>query len=387
MLMGGMHVIGVYLWAPESSFKATSPSIISQTVRAVARAAPWYNDEIDERLLIHISYSPSRWICRNVMVGSGNMRPCDFKMGKLLASLQIYRCMYNFDIRLPVFKDGASDSGTFKNVLRCGIARHAKELESAKALVDGKLVAEDQHITSEGTHNVELLLPFVSDAYTGASSSNEVAGLVVFTGSICASAYLGPKESASQAICDLKGDIVSSMRSRLDIICDDAEDKVTMASDHVGESTGDTLAGKAIHQLNLQELRKPYCLTFPRRVFVPWQSGIFICDYLQPMETFEDLKDRCKEMMAMESPIENSEILEPETEAPSIMAKSFWDIIHEDPTSAVIESKNTTKSTERDYGGKPKSSGFNLVTAIFILVLALLLGYATIDFKPVKPAH
>ncbi|ONK60134.1 uncharacterized protein A4U43_C08F14670 [Asparagus officinalis] len=86
-----------------------------------------------------------------------------------------------------------------------------------------------------------------------------------------------------------------------------------------------------------------------------------------------DLKDRCKEMMAMESQIENAEILEPETEAPSIMAKSFWDIIHEDPTSAVTESKNTMKSTERDFGGKPKTLGFSLVTAIFILVLALLL--------------
>jgi len=28
MLMGGMNVVGVYLWAPESLFKATSPSII-----------------------------------------------------------------------------------------------------------------------------------------------------------------------------------------------------------------------------------------------------------------------------------------------------------------------------------------------------------------------
>ena len=33
-----------------------------QTVRGVAQAAPWYNDESDERLLIHISYSPSRFV-------------------------------------------------------------------------------------------------------------------------------------------------------------------------------------------------------------------------------------------------------------------------------------------------------------------------------------
>lgn len=30
MLMGGMSVVGVFLWASEFAFKATPPSIISQ---------------------------------------------------------------------------------------------------------------------------------------------------------------------------------------------------------------------------------------------------------------------------------------------------------------------------------------------------------------------
>lgn len=32
-----------------------------QAVRLVAQAAPWHNSEFDERLLIHISYSPRRF--------------------------------------------------------------------------------------------------------------------------------------------------------------------------------------------------------------------------------------------------------------------------------------------------------------------------------------
>jgi hypothetical protein len=30
MLLGGMSVIGIYVWASEGSFKATSPSVLSQ---------------------------------------------------------------------------------------------------------------------------------------------------------------------------------------------------------------------------------------------------------------------------------------------------------------------------------------------------------------------
>lgn len=44
--------------------------------------------------------------------------------------------------RLPIFHDGATDSSTFKDVLRKGIVRHAKELQNAKALVDGKMVSQ-----------------------------------------------------------------------------------------------------------------------------------------------------------------------------------------------------------------------------------------------------
>lgn len=35
------------------------------------------------------------------------------------------------------------------------------------------------------------------------------------------------------------------------------------------------------------EIRKTCSLAFPRRVFVPWLAGMFICDYLQPSEKLE----------------------------------------------------------------------------------------------------
>ncbi|KAF6147373.1 hypothetical protein GIB67_003271, partial [Kingdonia uniflora] len=59
LLLGGMSVVGVYIWATESLFK-NSTVILWQTVKGVAEAAPILENDLDERLLIHISYSPRR---------------------------------------------------------------------------------------------------------------------------------------------------------------------------------------------------------------------------------------------------------------------------------------------------------------------------------------
>lgn len=276
-------------------------------------------------------------------------------------------------MRLPIFHVGASESSTFREVLQIGIAHHAKELQNARALVDGKMAGSEKYLTSDDTHTVELLLPFMNCSSTEACSLNEVAGLVVLTGSICATAYLGPREPISQAISDLKGDIISSLQSRLDIIYDDADDKVDMPGGHDGELHTD--AQKAIHQLNLQEQRKSCGLQFPRRVLIPKSDGTVICDYLQPKETIEDLKDRCKEMMAMEAPIEDDMIMEVETEAALVIANSLWDLIN--GGSTLHESKKNMKtSTRRDSDEPGIYSMNNLVPAFLIFLAAVIIGVA-----------
>ncbi|KAJ6792516.1 phosphoglucomutase, chloroplastic-like [Iris pallida] len=42
---------------------------------------------------------------------------------------------------------------------------------------------------------------------------------------------------------------------------------------------------------------QPYSLCFPRRVLIPWLASVFICDYLQPLDSFKELhgKRRCCE--------------------------------------------------------------------------------------------
>lgn len=166
MLLGGMKVVGIYIWGNESAFK-NSTIVLCQTVKGVADAASLMETDLDERLLIHISYSPRRWTCRNCSLASNitssSLRPCDFKMGRVLASLQTFRCMYNFDVRFPIFRENGSNIRRFADSLRHVFSTHAKELKGAKALIDGKLVNGDEQCIIDGQHEVEFLLPFMQD--------------------------------------------------------------------------------------------------------------------------------------------------------------------------------------------------------------------------------
>ncbi|XP_006856637.2 protein odr-4 homolog [Amborella trichopoda] len=144
MLLGGIHVVGVYVWVGESLFKCSS-LLLWQTVKAVAAVAPICGGvNLEERILLHMSYSPRRWSCRSCLLGSNfsstSLRLCDFKLSKIVSGLQTFRCNYSFEIRLPIFAEDMVDSLNFRDVLTRGISCHAQHLKNAKALVDGNLV-------------------------------------------------------------------------------------------------------------------------------------------------------------------------------------------------------------------------------------------------------
>ncbi|XP_010244677.1 PREDICTED: uncharacterized protein LOC104588438 isoform X3 [Nelumbo nucifera] len=312
MLLGGMNVVGIYVWATESLFKASNV-IIWQTVKEVAEAAPFYESKVDERLLIHISYSPRRWICRNCTVGSSitssSLRPCDFKMGRVLSSLQTFKCMYNFEIRWLKMN-----------------------------------------------HALQMVHMMLNCFYH------------------------------SLRMHRLKGDIIMSLQSRLDIICDEAEDVTHSAIDDSEEASNEISTERPIPQHILQLLRKPCKLSFPRRVLIPWVASAFICDYLQPSDTFEVLKEHCKELMSMEAPTDTSSILEPETEATSLTTKSFWDAVLTRYSTSGSD-YDSVRKMESDSAGKEinresfKLTNFNFVAALVIVLLSILVGLVLPIFK------
>lgn len=379
MMVGGIKVVGIYVWASEAAFK-NSTMVLCQTVKGVAEAASTLEDDLDERLLIHICYSPRRWTCRNCTLSSNitssSLRPCDFKMGRVLTSLQTFKCLYNFDLRLPIYQEKTSKSETLVDVLYNGISNYVKELRGAKAVIDGNLVVNDEACTTEGLHEVELLLPFMKDMYIEACSQKDVVGVVNFTGSLCSFSFLNSKEPISQAFADIKDDIIRSLRSRLDIICDEADEDPGPIDNGIKEAGNDLASEKPVSQLVLHSLRKNCNLSLPRRVFVPWLAGTYICDYLQPSETLEVLKDHCVELMSMEAPNDASKILEPEEEAIRVSTRSFWDVvIPYCSTSSSTQEKNMEITGKENSQKTSKSPSLYFVAAVIILLLSVLVGF------------
>ncbi|PIA62531.1 hypothetical protein AQUCO_00200504v1 [Aquilegia coerulea] len=375
MLLGGINVIGVYLWIPETCFNS-STSVIWKVIKALPMKLLSYDDEFDlndkERVVVHFSYSPRKLSVRSCSISSSSFRVCDFKFGRVLSSLRSFKCLYNFEIHLPIYR---GFRGTLRDVLTDGILRHGRELRDVKVIIDGNLVSDDDNdgddrlSVKDALRNVELLLPIGRD-FVG-EVKEEIIGVVVFSGFVCSCAYLSPKESVLQAIRDIKGDIVMSLQSRLNIICDEVEEDM-------GDGENEESVGISSDRLHL--LQKPTSLSFPRRVLVPWLGDLFICDYLQPSETFDVVKDHCKELMSMEAPTDMSAMLEPEKEAFSLSVKSFWDVVASSNSAFGSESNSVVKS-EKDFVQKEgskisaNSSSFNTITAIAILLLAIVIGF------------
>ncbi|XP_062073847.1 uncharacterized protein LOC133778046 [Humulus lupulus] len=385
MLSCGMKVIGIYVWVGDSAFK-NSTIMLCQTIKGVAEAAPLSEIDPDERILLHICYSPRRWTCRNYSLGSNisssNLRPCDFKMGKVLNSLQTFKCMYNFDLRLPIYKN-ASSVQTLPDVLRHGISVHAKDLEGAKAIIDGNLVVNDEPCTSDGLHEVELLLPFMKNASTEACSQKEVTGVIAFNGSVCSFGYINSKEPISQVVADIKEDIILSLQSRLDIICDEADGDTDETNGESKEANDKMTLETCTSQLSIHLLRKTTNLSLPRRVFIPWLGDLFMCDYLQSSETLEVLKDHCVELLSMDAAIDTTTILEPEVEPPALIATSFWDVaVPLDPASSYSSKKSVVETSIGETSGNTtKSANFNIIIAAFFLFLSVIVGYILIIIK------
>ncbi|MBA0867036.1 hypothetical protein Goshw_026660 [Gossypium schwendimanii] len=354
MMVGGIKVVGIYVWASEAAFK-NSTMVLCQTVKGVAEAASTLEDDLDVGLLIHICYSP-----RSIKS----------------MSLVIFEQQRYMLLRLPIYQEKTSKSETLVDVLCNGISNYVKELRGAKAVIDGNLVVNDEACTTGGLHEVELLLPFMKDMYIEACSQKDVVGVVNFTGSLCSFSFLNSKEPISQAVADIKDDIIRSLRSRLDIICDEADEDPGPIDNGIKEAGNDLASEKPVSQLVLHSLRKNCNLSLPRRVFVPWLAGTYICDYLQPSETLEVLKDHCVELMSMEAPNDASKILEPEEEAIRVSTRSFWDVvIPYCSTSSSTQEKNIEITGKENSQKTSKSPSLYFVAAVIILLLSVLVGF------------
>jgi len=213
-----------------------------------------------------------------------------------------------------------------------------------------------------------------------ADSFEEVVGLVTFSGTIFAQAHTFPREPLLQTVEDLKRDIIVSLKSRLEILCDEAEQSSISLIPEENSASEESSLLKAGHPLFSCNWSEPCSFVFPRRVLVPWLDGIFICDYLQPTETFQDLDERCKELLSMEISPDRSAILEPEAPGATSIGTSFWGMVSGNSASSSLKpgQENSREPGKDAISNLPKlrmaSRTLYGAIAVSVMIIAMLIS-------------
>lgn len=342
MLPGGLSVLGLYLFAPDSGFSSASSSLckalasIASDLAALSsspqqqrpnsgstKAAP----EQQELLLLHVDSTSRKFTMRSCLASHGehaaaaSLKPCELKFGPSLASLVCLRSSHSFDLALP-----ATDaSATLQQLLQAAVAQESARVSAALAVVGGSIPASS-------TQPLADLLPASSSGVTGGGSSISdpvrvelycspagnvpppaaaagaaatAAGSVRLQGTVEAIAYVHRRDAAAKALSELKQDITRSLTARMQLLENEVVSAAYEAQQAAGQQGGSSkaLAGPAHPLLAAACASSKVSRGLLRRVLMPWESlgGIQVCDYLMEGDTAEAAVEQARQLLGLDS--------------------------------------------------------------------------------------
>ena len=86
--------------------------------------------------------------------------------------------------------------------------------------------------------------------------------------------------------------------------------------------------------------------------------------------------ERCKEVISLETGVEDSSILEPEVAAASVTLESFWDVVpRASPRALAGPSPNDGHSAQANGSRRTQGNSLGILAALLVLLVALLVGF------------
>jgi hypothetical protein len=321
MLPGGLAVLGLYLFAPESGYAsctsqlAATLSAIAADAAAAAAAASSSGgssntspQQQQELLLLHVDSTSRKFSMRTCLASAGaaaaagSLKPVpDFKFGPSLASLVPLRTCHAFDITLPAGAAGA----TLQALLADAAAAEAGRVMASLALLSGAAPAAPSQqlgdlLSAAAAGSSSGKAPAWVDLYcspppatagagnsssgncsgkgsssqaASSSSSSSYVGSVRLQGCIQALAYAHRRDSAAKALTELKQDVAASLAARLAAVADEALAAAADAADAAegAAAPAGTSSSSPAHPLLAEAGSAGRSLCgLPRRVLLPW---------------------------------------------------------------------------------------------------------------------
>lgn len=82
--------------------------------------------------------------------------------------------------------------------------------------------------------------------------------------------------------------------------------------------------------------------------------------------------ERCKEVISLETDVESSFVLEPESAEVSATHESFWDMVP--GTSSPVPARYSTVDTQKEGSSSMQRSNLNTIAALLALLIAVIVG-------------
>jgi hypothetical protein len=137
--------------------------------------------------------------------------------------------------------------------------------------------------------------PPAAEQLAGQCQQQQAVGSCRLQGAITGVVVAHSRQPAARAAQDLRSDLQASLRTRLDLLLQEAEQLQGAQQQEAGQQQ----QPGGGHPLLVAAGSKLYAGPLPRRVLLPWQGALRLSDHLLPGEAEEECLERARDMLAL----------------------------------------------------------------------------------------
>jgi len=302
MLPGGLGVLGIFVVAPPDAMKLAHNKL-PQVLAAVHKTVHQFHsqtlpiDEISEGILLQICSLTKKLTCRSYDLADSKAgaKPADWKIQNNQETwIQLEtKMVFNVDFAIPKEKM----SSTLMKQIQNGLMPSYQNLRNAVATIDSSFVDGDalmetyfggtggstkkkgkkQQPTNQEKMklDVELYTTLLSNANIQGPKVENCCATMSLRGTMSGRAFVHPKMTADTAVKAIKQDILRSIKSRIEMLCEEMLQTEEEQDEHI-----------------LYEM--------PVRVFCNLsESTLSFCDYMLQDEGIDDSLERFRDIAGL----------------------------------------------------------------------------------------
>ncbi|XP_060607747.1 protein odr-4 homolog [Ruditapes philippinarum] len=336
MLPGGLNVIGIFVVAPDAMIDKAQPKL-RQILFAIQKQekkspVPEMTEAVTDRVLLQICSTTKKYTCRTIDVSDpkSTFRPADWKFQPFS---EVWNCLEtSMGVNIPVDIPEKSQSTTLAKQIQNGLQPFCQRLQTSLVQIDDKLRKKtellDQSAEKKGKHKdkstrsqtryiCNILVKHSNPCPPAAPVIETTSTRLLMRGTIHGRAYVTSKATVNEAEQALQIDVIRSVLSRCELLCDDI-------------------------QMIEEDAEAHEVYTTPRRVFFNLPgSQIQLCDYMFTDEKPVEVKGRVQELLDISLEEDDLDLT---TERPA--TEEDFQLLGE----GTLEADTMTTSTESNKG-------------------------------------